>query len=273
MRYPQGAEKMLVWALLRRAVPVGGIPLDVGVVVQNVATAAAAAVALAEGRPLTHRIVTVSGRVASPGNWRVPLGTSFVDLVQAAGGLTGALARVIAGGPMMGIAQPDLDVPVIKTTGSVILLGPEDLMRPLRARASAAGAAWRPVRWASCPPSSAARPWPRDWASGGAVPRAGVHGVRQLQLRLPGPPSAGAVHPAGQIELGRTPPCREGIAYGKTESGELLVASSPHLWAGVSTANHAGCPHLPGAGCPRGGLLLRLAERRWSSRSAWAPPR
>ncbi len=127
VRYPQGAEKMLVWALLRRAVPVGGIPLDVGVVVQNVATAAAAATALAEGRPLTHRIVTVSGRVACPGNWLVPLGTSFVDLVKAAGGLTGPLARVIAGGPMMGIAQPDLDVPVIKTTGSVILLGPEDL--------------------------------------------------------------------------------------------------------------------------------------------------
>jgi len=127
VRYPQGAEKMLVWALLRRAVPVGGIPLDVGVVVQNVATAAAAATALAEGRPLIDRIVTVSGRVAKPGNWRVPLGTSFVDLVQAAGGLTGSLARVIAGGPMMGVAQPDLDVPVTKTTGSVILLGPEDL--------------------------------------------------------------------------------------------------------------------------------------------------
>ncbi len=127
VRYPQGAEKMLVWALLRRAVPVGGIPLDVGAVVQNVATAAAAAVALAEGRPLTHRIVTVTGRVTRPGNWLVPLGTSFVDLVEASGGLTGTLARVIAGGPMMGIAQPDLDVPVIKTTGSVILLGPEDL--------------------------------------------------------------------------------------------------------------------------------------------------
>lgn len=127
VRYPQGAEKMLVWALLRRAVPVGAIPLDVGVVVQNVATAAAAATALAEGRPLTDRIVTVSGRVQSPGNWRVPLGTSFVDLVRAAGGLTGSLALVIAGGPMMGMAQADLDVPVTKTTGSVILLGPEDL--------------------------------------------------------------------------------------------------------------------------------------------------
>jgi electron transport complex protein RnfC len=127
VRDPQGAEKMLVWALLRRAVPVGAIPLDVGVVVQNVATAAAAATALAEGRPLTDRIVTVSGRVQSPGNWRVPLGTSFVDLVRAAGGLTGSLARVIAGGPMMGMAQADLDVPVTKTTGSVILLGPEDL--------------------------------------------------------------------------------------------------------------------------------------------------
>lgn len=127
VRYPQGAEKMLVWAILRRAVPIGGIPLDVGVVVQNVATAAAAATALAEGLPLVERIVTVSGSVASPGNWRTPLGASFSELVAAAGGITGTLAKVIAGGPMMGTAQPSLEVPVTKTTGSVILWGPEDL--------------------------------------------------------------------------------------------------------------------------------------------------
>lgn len=127
VRYPQGAEKMLVWALLKRAVPVGGIPLDVGAVVQNVTTAATAATALAEGRPLVERVVTVSGCVANPGNWRTPLGTSFVHLMEASGGLTGTLARVIAGGPMMGLAQADLDVPVTKTTGSVLLLGPEEI--------------------------------------------------------------------------------------------------------------------------------------------------
>lgn len=127
VRYPQGAEKMLLWALLKRAVPVGGIPLDVGVVVQNVSTAAAAATALAEGRPLVERIVTISGPVANPGNWRTPLGASFLDVVKASGDLTGPVAKVIAGGPMMGVTQMNMDVPVTKTTNSILLLAPADV--------------------------------------------------------------------------------------------------------------------------------------------------
>lgn len=127
VRYPQGAEKMLVWGALRRAVPVGAFPVDVGVVVQNVTTAAAIAAAFAEGRPLTERIVTVAGRVQHPGNFRAPIGASFVDLVKAAGENTTPVVKVIAGGPMMGMAQPSLSVPVTKTTSGIILLAEEDL--------------------------------------------------------------------------------------------------------------------------------------------------
>ncbi|HWI66157.1 MAG TPA: electron transport complex subunit RsxC [Symbiobacteriaceae bacterium] len=127
VRYPQGAEKMLIWGALRRAVPVGALPIHVGVVVQNVSTAAAVATALAEGRPLTERIVTVAGKVQRPGNFRAPIGAGFVDLIAAAGGENGSIAKVVAGGPMMGAAQMSLTVPVTKTTGGIILLGPEDL--------------------------------------------------------------------------------------------------------------------------------------------------
>jgi len=129
-RYPQGAEKMLVWACTGRAVPLGGFPLDVGVVVQNVATAAAVATALAEGKPLTERIVTVAGRVGQPGNWRAPIGTPFVDLVKACGDVDGPLAKVVAGGPMMGMPVPSLTVPVTKTTGGMILMSPADVAMP-----------------------------------------------------------------------------------------------------------------------------------------------
>lgn len=125
VRYPQGAEKMLIWALLHRTVPLGGLPLNVGVVVQNVATAAALATAMAEGQPLVERLVTVSGQVAQPGNWRVRLGTPFAELIKASGDFSGPVAKVIAGGPMMGITQPNLGASVIKTTGSILVMGTE----------------------------------------------------------------------------------------------------------------------------------------------------
>lgn len=121
-KYPQGSEKQLVWACVGREVPSGGLPLDVGVVVSNVGTAAAVARALRQGTPLYERVVTVTGSgVAKPQNLRVRIGTTFADVIEQCGGLVDA-GKVINGGPMMGIAQSGLDVPVIKGTSGILCL-------------------------------------------------------------------------------------------------------------------------------------------------------
>jgi len=126
-KYPQGGERQLVPAVLGVEVPTGGLPLDVGVVVVNVATAAAIARAVLRGKPLTHRVVTVSGSgIAGPKNLLVPIGIRYGDLIAFCGGLTDDAARVIAGGPMMGFALGDLDTPVTKgTSGLTVLTGRE----------------------------------------------------------------------------------------------------------------------------------------------------
>ncbi len=122
-RYPQGAEKQLVQALTGRQVPPGGLPYHVGCAVFNVATLAAVYQAVVLGQPLTRRIVTVTGKgVASPANYMVPIGTPISSLIAASGGLTQDIWKVINGGPMMGLAQGDLDVPVIKGTNGVLCL-------------------------------------------------------------------------------------------------------------------------------------------------------
>ncbi len=122
-RYPQGAEKQLIQALTGREVPPGQLPVSVGCAVFNVSTFAAIYRAVRLGQPLTQRIVTVSGEaIAEPQNFMVPIGTSFHDLIRVAGGLHDRTERVISGGPMMGIAQSDLSVPVIKATNSVLCL-------------------------------------------------------------------------------------------------------------------------------------------------------
>lgn len=122
-RYPQGAEKQLVQAVTGRQVPPGGLPYDVGCAVFNVATLAAVYQAVALGRPLTRRIVTVTGEgVRAPMNFLVPIGTLISHLVEAAGGLTEDVWKVLNGGPMMGIAQADLDVPIIKGTNCILCL-------------------------------------------------------------------------------------------------------------------------------------------------------
>lgn len=127
VKYPQGAEKQLIAAVLRREVPPGALPADVGTVVQNVGTAVAIWDAVASGKPLFERVVTVSGRgVKEPGNWLARIGTPFADLVAQSGGLTPDAAMVVMGGPMMGVAQWTLDVPVVKgTSGIVVLTGGE----------------------------------------------------------------------------------------------------------------------------------------------------
>lgn len=122
-RYPQGAEKQLIQALTGREVCPGELPVSVGCAVFNVSTFAAIFRAVRFGIPLTERIVTVSGEaIAKPQNFSVRIGTSFHDLIEVAGGLNEKTERVISGGPMMGFAQGDLSVPVVKATNSVLCL-------------------------------------------------------------------------------------------------------------------------------------------------------
>ena len=127
-KYPQGAEKMLIKATVNRHVPAGKLPLDVGVIVNNTGTAAAIYDALKIKKPLIERIVTLSGTgLVDPKNLLVRIGTSYKELIEFCGGMTdGGEKAVINGGPMMGKAQTDLDVPVIKgTSGITVLVGDE----------------------------------------------------------------------------------------------------------------------------------------------------
>ncbi len=124
-RYPQGAEKQLVQAVTGRVVPPRQLPLAVGVLVQNVATALAVYEALRWRKPLLDRVMTVTGPgVRQPKNLKVPLGTLLSELVELCGGITDDATRLVAGGPMMGRALPRLDVPVLKgMNGLVVLTG------------------------------------------------------------------------------------------------------------------------------------------------------
>ncbi len=115
VRYPQGAEKQLIQAVTKRCVPPGGLPAAVGCAVFNVATCAAIYEAVYEGMPLVRRAITVTGKaIAKPANFLAPIGTSFADLVEAAGGFSSEPYKIFVGGPMMGIAQHTLQASTIK---------------------------------------------------------------------------------------------------------------------------------------------------------------
>jgi electron transport complex protein RnfC len=121
--YPQGSEKQQIYSVTGRIVPTGGLPMDVGCVVENVATTLAVWDAVVNGRPLVSRIITVSGdAVAAPSNLLAPIGTPFAALVDACGGVRGRVAKIISGGPMMGFAQASLDVAMSKTSSGLLLL-------------------------------------------------------------------------------------------------------------------------------------------------------
>ncbi len=123
-RYPQGAEKQLIFALTGRQVPSGGLPMDVGALVHNVGTCYAIWRAVAEGRPLTERVVTVVFKDKVKNFW-VPIGTLARDVLTFAGiGLEG-IKKLIFGGPMMGVAQYTAEVPVVKGTSGIVAF-PED---------------------------------------------------------------------------------------------------------------------------------------------------
>ncbi|MEG0797504.1 MAG: electron transport complex subunit RsxC [Acidaminococcaceae bacterium] len=122
-KYPQGSEKQLIYAVTGRIVPERGLPAAVGVIVDNVATALQAALAIKEDLPCYERVVTVSGNAVNrPGNFLVRLGTLYSQVVaSAAQGYTGDLARIISGGPMMGFSLHSLDFPIMKGTSGLLL--------------------------------------------------------------------------------------------------------------------------------------------------------
>ncbi|MBE0501977.1 MAG: electron transport complex subunit RsxC [Desulfuromonadales bacterium] len=131
VKYPQGAEKQLILALTGREVPSGSLPMEVGVVVQNVATAAAIATAVIEGKPLVDRVGTISGPlIKKPKNLRFHCGTPLQHLVDLCGGIEHPPAKILAGGPMMGQTQLTLEAPATRGTSGLLLFAKEDL--PLR---------------------------------------------------------------------------------------------------------------------------------------------
>jgi Na+-translocating ferredoxin:NAD+ oxidoreductase subunit C len=131
VKYPQGAEKQLIKALINREVPSGHLPLDVGVVVHNTGTAFAVYEAVQKKKPLFERVVTITGKsLTRPGNYFVRIGTPISKLIQAAGGMPDDTRKIVNGGPMMGKAVNNVDVPVVKGTSGIILFPSCESERP-----------------------------------------------------------------------------------------------------------------------------------------------
>ncbi len=128
VKYPQGSEKQLIQAITGRKVPAMALPSAVGVVVHNVSTTKAVYDAVVLDKPLIEKVITVSGRgIARPANLLVKIGTTARDIVDFCGGTSPELARVVLGGPMMGFAVSTLDIPVTKTTSSILFLTEDEI--------------------------------------------------------------------------------------------------------------------------------------------------
>jgi len=141
--YPAGGEKQLIYALTGAEVPSQGLPADLGIVCHNVGTAAAIARALLQGEPLISRVVTVTGAgVKNPGNLKVRIGTPMAQVIEACGGYTDKVSRLLMGGPMMGFSMPSDDIPVIKTTNCLLAASLEEAPPPPPANAC--------IRWRMC---------------------------------------------------------------------------------------------------------------------------
>ena len=129
VKYPQGAEKQLINALTGREVPPGGLPMDVKTAVSNVGTAVAVAEAVIRGKPLVERVVTVTGSaIVEPKNLLVRIGTPLAHVIEQCGGFREPPAKILVGGPMMGVAQYSLEVPVIKGTSGIVALTKQDVV-------------------------------------------------------------------------------------------------------------------------------------------------
>ena len=127
-KYPQGAEKMLIKAVTGKEVPPGKLPMDVGAVIQNIGTAIAIHDAVVRGEVLVTAALTVSGKgIKNPKNLIVPVGTSVRDVIDYCGGVTENAVRIVVGGPMMGVAQFNLDAPVMKATSGILVLTKDEV--------------------------------------------------------------------------------------------------------------------------------------------------
>ncbi|MBN2666734.1 MAG: electron transport complex subunit RsxC [Bacteroidales bacterium] len=130
VKYPQGAEKQLIKALINREVPSGRLPIDVGAVVHNAGTAFAVYEAVQKNKPLIERVVTVTGKsVSKPGNYMVRIGTPLSGVLEAVGGIPGDTGKIINGGPMMGKAVSNTDAPVVKGMSGIILVTASEALR------------------------------------------------------------------------------------------------------------------------------------------------
>lgn len=127
-KYPQGSEKQLIFACTGRKVPVGGLPASVGAAVSNVSSTAAIASAVIRGIPLTHKVICVTGPgIKNPKNLLVPLGTSLGFIIDYCGGLKPEARRILTGGPMMGFAVTNMDIPITKGTSGITVLTKKEI--------------------------------------------------------------------------------------------------------------------------------------------------
>mgnify|MGYP002625599387 CR=1 FL=1 len=130
LRYPQGGEKQLIDACIRRQVPSGALPIEVGAVVDNVATLYAIYEAVQKNKPLISRVMTITGKsVLKPGNYSVRFGTPLSEVLEAAGGLPASTSKIIGGGPMMGRAMNNIDMPTNKRVSGMLLLDEDESRR------------------------------------------------------------------------------------------------------------------------------------------------
>ncbi len=132
VKYPMGSEKMLITALLGREVPSGGLPIEVGAVVVNVATTAEIGRLLPTGRGIQERVITITGPgVTKKGNYLIPIGTPLRYVLEQVG-ITGELSEVYMGGPMMGVAVSNLDISIVKGTSGILVFTNQDIQRPAK---------------------------------------------------------------------------------------------------------------------------------------------
>ncbi|QXM05746.1 electron transport complex subunit RsxC [Crassaminicella indica] len=130
-KYPQGAEKQLIYACTKREVPSGGLPMDAGVIVNNVATASAIGNAIKTGMPLIERICTITGKgIKEPKNLLIKVGTSIKEIIEQCGGYNGTPGKLILGGPMMGLSQYTDEIPSTKGTSGILVFTPEEARLP-----------------------------------------------------------------------------------------------------------------------------------------------